>query len=53
VLFDYTFLPVISHTHNGDDTPQNWSEVFEKLVKKPRFINVFKKARTVETLRDI
>jgi hypothetical protein len=36
----------------------NCSEVFEKraapqLAKKPRFINVFKKARTVETLRDI
>jgi len=21
VLFDYTFLPLISYTHNGDDTP--------------------------------
>jgi len=21
VLFDYTFLPPISYTHNGDDTP--------------------------------
>jgi len=21
VLIDYTFLPLISYTHNGDDTP--------------------------------
>jgi len=21
VLFDYIFLPLISYTHNGDDTP--------------------------------
>ena len=23
LLIDYTFLPLISYTHNGDDTPQS------------------------------
>jgi len=30
---DYTFLPLISYTHNGDDTPQRTSIHIEKFFK--------------------